>query len=107
MTRDAIIRELYDTHFVENYARQFAGKADSVYFDDIVAELYCMICELPEHVVTSAYRQGGINAIRRYVSGLIAKQMRSTNSRIYRKYTRHVYNEQPTQDFTAWHELTD
>lgn len=96
-TREQIITELYATHFVDNYVRCFAGKADRVYLDDITAELYLIISELPATLLTGIYASHGINGIRRYVSGVITRQLRSDNSRVYRKYTRHVYRHQPCE----------
>lgn len=95
--KNDIIEELKATAFVENYARQFCGIADRVYFDDIVAELYLIICELPAKLVEQIYNGCGIDCFRRYVSGIVVKQMRSDNSRVYRKYTRHVYRETPVE----------
>ena len=95
-TTQQIITELYKTHFVENYARKFCGEADMVNYEDIVQELYLLICETPKETIQAAYRKGGINAVRRYASGLITRQLRSTRSNtIYAKYTRHVYTEIP------------
>lgn len=106
-TPQEIITELYSTHFVENYTRQFCGVADMQNYEDIIQELYAMICEIPANKLTKAYNRGGINAVRRYVSGLITRQMRSDHSTIYRKYTMKVYTELPVNDFTQWHERSD
>lgn len=91
MTKSDIIAELYRSHFVEVDARRFMGCADRQWADDIVAELYAMICELPERLVVEIYDGCGAECFRRYVAGLIIRQLRSTNSKIYRKYTSHVY----------------
>lgn len=97
MQRDEIITELESTGFVENYANKFCGQMDRVYFEDIVAELYLIICELPASLVEQIYNGCGIDCFRRYVSGVIIRQMRSTNSRVFRKYTGHVYREVPME----------
>lgn len=104
MTREQIIIELYNSHFVENYARKYCGKIDMLFFDDIVQELYTMICELPDEKLTVLCQQKGYNAVRRYVSGLIIRQMRSQNSIIYKLYTGHYYNEQPSPNIGTWEE---
>lgn len=95
-TREAILVELYNTRFVENYARSFCGAVDMQHFDDIVQELYSIICEIPEDRLTKIYAKGGINSVRRYVSGIITRQLRSTSSTIFKKYTWHSYREQTT-----------
>ena len=103
-TIQQIITELYNTHFVENYARKFCGEADMVNYEDIVQELYLKICEVPAATLQAAYAKGGINAVRRYVSGLITRQLRSTRSNtIYKKYTEKVYKEIPAGQ-ALWHE---
>lgn len=104
-TTQQIITELYNTHFVENYARKFCGEADMVNYEDIIQELYLLICE-KEEAITKAYKKGGINAVRRYASGLITRQLRSTRSSTYRKYTLHVYTEIPAGQ-ALWHEEND
>lgn len=100
--RDQIITELKRTKFVENYARRFAFGAEAVYFDDIVAELYMQICELPTSLMVQIYEGCGINCFRRYVSGLIIRQLRSKNSKIYKKYTLHVKIEEPVESMSKW-----
>lgn len=107
-SKQQILIELYRTHFVENYVRKIANEVDMMMFDDIVGELYLIICELPGNVITSVYNQCGINCFRRYISGIVVKQMRSNNSKIYWKYKRHLYNTIPAsqvENFEAiWEE---
>ena len=100
MTRDQIITELHASHLVENYAAKFMGAADAQYRDDIVGELYMMICELPVKMVEDMVSRCGMRCFRSYVSGIIVRQMRSDHSRVYRRYTLHVYRERPTADLT-------
>lgn len=52
-----------------------------------------MICELKEEMLCGIYADGGINAVRRFVSGLIVRQICSNNSVIYRKYRRPASRE--------------
>ncbi len=103
--REQIITELYATHFVENYVRQFAGSADRVYLDDITDEIYLIICEIPAEKITTIYNTEGIAGVRGYVSGLITRQLRSNNSRCFRRYTRHVYRHK-TFPSLKWLETT-
>lgn len=105
MDRNGIVIELYNTHFVENFAFKYMGRADRLNMEDIVQELYLTICEADHNKLCKAYLVGGINAVRRYVSGLIVRQMRSTNSRIYRKYTRRVYTELPAGSMNAFQHI--
>lgn len=106
MTRNEILTELVRTHFIENYARRFCGIADLVYYDDIIGELYLIVAELPAQLIIDLYNGCGINCVRRYVAGIIVRQMQSTRSRVYHKYTEHVYHEQATEpkDIKTWEE---
>lgn len=94
-TKAQILVELYETHFVENYARKTAGEVDRRYLEDIVGELYLMICELPDKFITDIYNACGLNCFRRYVAGIVVRQMRSTNSKVYRVYKRHAFDVVP------------
>lgn len=87
--KNEIISELYATRFVENYTRKIASGIDLAIFQDIIGEIYLKICELPEKVITEIYNGCGINCFRRYVSGLIYRQVKSSNSTIYWKYKVH------------------
>ena len=94
-TRDQIIEELARTCFVENYARKIAKAADMVYFEDIVGDLWLAVCELPVTLVTEIYNKCGIDCFRKYVSGVIYRQMRSTNSKVFRRYKKHAFDTIP------------
>lgn len=95
-----IITELYETHFVENYARKIAGELDKPFLDDIIGDLYVMICEQRADTIQSIYNGCGINCFRRYVSGLIVRQMKSTNSKVWRKYKKNADKTQPLSTVT-------
>lgn len=96
MTRNDIITELYKTQFVEKYAAMFMGEADRINKPDIIQDLYLMVCELNPEKLCAIYESGQINSVRRFVAGLIVRQMRSNHSAIYKKYTLRVYKELPT-----------
>lgn len=96
MTRNEIITELYKTQFVEKYAAMFMSEADRINKQDIIQDLYLMVCELNPERLCAIYDSGKINGVRRFVAGLIIRQMRSDHSEIYRRYTRRVYKELPT-----------
>lgn len=87
-SKTEIIEELAASHFVENYARTFMSADDLDLYDDIVADLYVSVCEVPAEVLTSIHAAGGINEVRRYVSGLVIRQMRSVKSRVWSVYRR-------------------
>lgn len=94
-SKSEIITELYRTRFVENYAFKIAGEIDRIYFEDIVGDLYLIICELPDEFIVNLYNKCGINCFRQYVSGIIIKQIRSFNSKVYRQYKKDYGNVIP------------
>ena len=87
-TKNDILLQLHSTKFVANYTRQMATAYDWPDLDDIVAEIYLMLCELDDSFVVTMYTGGGIDAVRRYVSGVIWKQLHSCNSKVFYKYRR-------------------
>lgn len=104
-SKQQIIMELYETNFVEKYARKIANDADRMFLDDIVAELYLYICEMPTDLITGIYNRCGINCFRRYISGVVFKQMRSQNSKIYWKYKRHAQRYIPASQVENFERL--
>lgn len=88
-SRDAVIEWIYATHLVEWYTTFLMKKSideDSV--ADRVQELYLMICEISEEKWKELCAQGKY-AVSAYITGLIHQQIVSTNSAIYKKYTKY------------------
>lgn len=98
-TKKEILDEFYRTGWVQMDVRKFLGAADRVYADDIVAELWLIICELPARLVEEIYSGCGEACLRRYISGVVKNQLRSNNSKIFKKYTLHVYRNKATEAF--------
>lgn len=97
MTRADIITDLYKSHFVEVDANKFIGHTERQYRDDIIAELYLMVCEIPERRLLELSQRCGCECVKNYVAGLVIKQLRSKNSRVFRKYTRHAAHNKPME----------
>lgn len=89
MNRNQIIIELYNTGFVEKYTRKIANAEDWANIDDFICEIWLIICEIPQQNIVDMYNDCGINCLRQYISGIIYKQIRSQNSKIFRKYKQH------------------
>lgn len=104
-SKSEIITELYRTRFVENYAFKIAGDIDRAFFEDIVGDLYLFICELPDEFVINLYNKCGINCFRKYVSGIIVKQLFSTNSKVYRQYKKNYGRTIPLSSIENTDEL--
>lgn len=92
-TKNEIIQELYDTDFVQRYSMQLLNSADVPNYDDYLGELWLIICEIPEERLQKLYyhkkKDGtieGINGVRRFVSGIITRQIKSDTSLLYCRY---------------------
>ena len=92
VTRDEILVELYNTQFVENYAKKFVKGNDIENLEDEIQELYLIAAEIPEERLINMYRADGINGVRRFMAGVIHRQMNSTTSLIHSKYRKHKIN---------------
>ena len=87
INREQIINELYNTKFVENYCFQLATSDDKEDIEDIIQEIWLIISEISEDRLINLYKKGkGINGVRRFVAGIISRQIRSTTSLIHKKY---------------------
>ena len=84
-----VLDEIYRDHTVERYVSKMSSMSDLEFYDDIVGELYLMLCELPAKTVEDIYNGCGKKCFQRYVYCIIEKQVKSANSIIYRKYKRH------------------
>lgn len=84
ITKEQCIEELIKTGFVENYCKKVSyNKRD---LKDIVQDIYIMVYDLPEEQVVDLFVQGGVNQLRKFVSGLIVRQLCSKNGKIRKKY---------------------
>lgn len=92
VTRNEILVELYNTQFVENYAKKFVKGNDIENLEDEIQELYLIAAEIPEERLINMYRTDGINGVRRFMAGVIHRQMNSTTSLIHSKYRKHKIN---------------
>lgn len=88
-TPDELVTHLVTSGFVENYFKKISFSTDRANFDDELCEFYLMISEQKDSIF-SLYKEGGIDRARRYVSGLIYRNIHSTRSTIYYKYKRHL-----------------
>ena len=79
-----ITEELIKTNCIPNYVKKIAyNKRD---LDDIIQDIYILIYELPDDQVVRLFIQGGVNQLRKFVSGLIVRQLCSKNGKIRKKY---------------------
>lgn len=85
--REQIIKKLFDTNFIPSYIRTLAHPTDAEFLEDLEQDIYTIVCSLPTDKLIDIYR-GDINRLRRYVAGIIHRQIKSTTSAYYRTYKR-------------------
>lgn len=100
MNRDSIITELYRSGFIEKDAPKFVVCRE--YQEDIIAEIYLIVCEVSGRKLERLYKEGGMEKVKRYVAGIITRQLRSKRSRVYYKYVNHRQHEVPAEKMTIW-----
>lgn len=85
LNKEVILNELIATKFVENYCRlKLTNKEIDI--EEAIQHIYLIICEIEEEKLIQWYNEGGINKIRQVVSGIISRQLNSTNSEFYYTY---------------------
>lgn len=85
LNKEKIINELIETNFVENYCRQKLTNKE-IDIEEAIQHIYLIICEIEEEKLIQWYSEGGINKIRQVVSGIISRQLNSTNSEFFYTY---------------------
>lgn len=85
LNKEVILNELIETKFVENYCRQKLTNKE-IDIEEAIQHIYLIICELEEEKLIQWYNEGGINKIRQVVSGIISRQLNSTNSEFFYTY---------------------
>lgn len=99
--RETVLTWIYNTHLVEWYSTYILQKPyEDDLVQDLIGELYLIICEIKEEKWNELYQQGKF-AISGYVTGIIKQQLWSDTSRIYTKYYKH-YNKEITKDEDFW-----
>jgi hypothetical protein len=85
LNKEVILNELIQTKFVENYCRlKLTNKEIDI--EEAIQHIYLIICEIEEEKLIQWYAEGGINKIRQVVSGIISRQLNSTNSEWFYTY---------------------
>ena len=91
--RETILDWIYRTNLVPWYATYILQKPyDDDLVQDLIGELYLIICEIKEEKLKELYIQGKF-AISGYVTGIIKQQLYSDSSTIYYKYYKHIQRE--------------
>lgn len=97
MSRNEILQFVYDLNLVPAYTRQLANSSDWAQIEDITQEIWVQICEVPEEKWQILLGQGTKNdsfkAVRGYISGLIYRNVKSANSKVYNRLKKHQTRE--------------
>lgn len=104
MNRNEIVEAIVNSGIVPRYATKFYR---GNYREDVVADLYFIILHLPQGSLERAYRSGGMTGVFRLVAGVLKRQLISTSSYIYNKYTRHEHRQHPTDKVWVSSETED
>ena len=104
--RETVLTWIYNTHLVEWYSTYILQKPyEDDLVQDLIGELYLIICEIKEEKWKELYAQGQY-AVSAYVTGIIHQQIISVNSAIYKKYTKHEAIE-TIQDELFWEKYVE
>lgn len=97
--RDDIIDWIIKTQFVDYYTIQLIGNDDDS-VDDVIQDIYLEILEKTQADWDRLTCQG-FAAIRAYISGMIYRQVKSSNSSTFYKYRRYNQNRTSIEDVPA------
>lgn len=105
-SRDSILTWIYKTNLVPWYTTYILQKPyEDNLVQDLIGELYLIICEIKEEKWNELYQQGKF-AISGYVTGIVKQQLWSDSSTIYYKYYKY-YNRNITMDEDFWLQYGD
>ena len=102
--RDDIIDWIIQTQFVDYYTIQLIGDDDTS-VDDVIQDIYLELLEKSQEDWDKLTCQG-YAAVRAYISGMIYRQIVSTNSPSYYKYRRYNQHKLSMEDITSDSEKT-
>lgn len=102
MNRDETLQYIADLGLVQGYVAKLIYIDDIPDYDDFVQECFLQICEVKPEKWEALWQQGtkndGAKAVRGYVSGIIHRNVKSRNSRLWTKLKRHKERELPFSD---------
>lgn len=99
ITREQILKNLQETNFIPSYIRRLSHATDGEFIDDLEQEIWVVVCALSDEKLKAIY-SGNINNLRRYVAGVIHRQIKSTTSAYYRTYKRPFFQTDKNTTYT-------
>lgn len=104
MNRDETLQYIVDLQFVEHYTQKLIYKEDLPDLNDFIQEIWLQLCEVADEKWSKLWSQGTKNdnakAVRGYVSGLICRNVKSTNSRLFYRLKKYKIKEIPVSDLS-------
>lgn len=95
--RDEVLNYLLSTNLVDNYIKKIAFSNDYEQIEDITQEIWLQICEVSEEKWEQLLNQGTekdkFTKCRAFTSGLIHRNIRSKNSKVWYKLKKHTERE--------------
>lgn len=97
---NTIVQWMHDTHLVEWYVTYLLKKTiDEEDVEDKIQDIYLMILEVPQEKWDDLFAQGQFS-VSGYITGIIHQQIKSNNSAMWRKYTRHHnHNKRMSEEY--------
>lgn len=97
MDRQNLLQYIYDLNLVPAYTRKLANSSDWGIIDDITQDIWLQICEVPEtkwhELLGQGTKNDSMKAVRGYLSGLIYRNVKSVNSKVYNHLKKHQVRE--------------
>lgn len=90
-SRDDLLQLLWDKGLVNNYIKKLEYVTiDNDTIEDIIQEVWLIICEIPPEKIEQLYATQGITGLTAFISGVIYRQIHSNSSSVYWKF-KHGY----------------
>lgn len=111
MTRNETLQYINDLGLINGYLGKLIYPSDRDNYDDYFQEIWLQVCEVKPEKWEQLWEQGtrtdGSKAIRGYISGLVHRNIRSKNSRLYYKLKKHKEREVPFSEYISADDLND
>lgn len=108
--RNKLIMEIYELGLVQNYIKKIGFSNDLEIYEDVVQEIWLQITEIPcekwDDLLAQGTEKDKLKSVRGYITGLIFRNLRSENSKLYHKLKKHKKHEYIKDDI-IWEQLRE
>lgn len=95
--KNDLLCEIYKLGLVDNYIKKLSFSNDYEQIEDITQEIWLQICEVStekwEQLLSQGTEKDRLKAVRGYISGMVHRNVRSTNSKVWYKLKKHTERE--------------